>query len=143
MNPANLDTTNLLLGIMAAVSVLEAVLLVGIGVMAYRFYTRAMDMVREVESRQIAPLVARADGLMVRVDSILVDLKDITARVTNRTERVDMAIRNTIDRVDETAGRMRSSVSSRIYRVLTLVHTARAAVDGFLHHSRRADHIRT
>ena len=140
MNAGNLDTTNLLLGIMAAVSVLEALLLIGVGVMAYRLYAQAMRTIQEIEARQIAPLVARVNALMLRVDSILVDVKDVTARVTNRTERVDAAIRNTMDRVDETAGRVRSSVSSRVNRVLTLVHTARAAVDGFFHHGRRAEH---
>ena len=140
MNAGNLDTTNLLLGIMAAVSVLEALLLIGVGVMAYRLYGQAMRTIQDIEARQIAPLVARVNALMLRVDAILVDVKDVTARVTNRTERVDAAIRNTMDRVDETAVRVRSSVSSRVNRVLTLVHTARAAVDGFFHHSRRAEH---
>ncbi len=34
--------------------------------------------------------------------------------MTDRTERVDSAIRDTMDRVDETADRVRSSVSSRV-----------------------------
>jgi hypothetical protein len=128
MNAGNLDTTNLLLGIMAVVSVLEALVLIGVGVMAYRLYAQTMQTVREIEARQIAPLAARVNALMTRVDAILGDVKEVTARVSNRTERVDTAIRNTT-----------SSVSSRVNRVLTLVHTARAAVDGFLHH-RRAEH---
>ena len=136
MNAGNLDTTNLLLGIMAAVSVLEALVFIGVGVMAYRLYGQAMRTVRDIEARQITPLVARVDALMTRVDAILADVKDVTARVSDRTERVDAAIRQTMGRVDETAGRVRSSVSSRVNRVLTLVHTARAAVDGFLHHRR-------
>ena len=140
MPEIDLHTTNVLLGIMAAVSVLEALLLIGVGVMAYRLYGQAMRTVRDIEARQIAPLVARVDALMTRVDAILADVKDVTARVTHRTERVDAAIRHTLGRVDETAGRVRSSVSSRVNRVLTLVHTARAAVDGFLHNSRRAEH---
>ncbi len=139
MNAGNLVTTNVLLGIMAAVSVLEALLLIGVGVMAYRLYGQAMRTIRDIEARQITPLVARVDALMTRVDAILADVKDVTARVTNRTERVDAAIRHTMGRVDETAERVRSSVSSRVNRVLTLVHTARAAVDGFLHYSRRAE----
>ena len=140
MNAGNLDTTNLLLGIMAAVSVLEVLLLIGVGIMAYRLYSQTMQTVREIEARQIAPLVARVNTLMTRVDAILADVKDVTARVSDRTERVDTAIRTTMNRVDETAGRMRSTVSSRVNRVLTLVHTARAAVDGFFHHGRRAEH---
>jgi len=136
MTAGNLDTTNLLLGIMAAVSVLQALVLIGLGVMAYRLYTHAMRTVREVEERQIAPLVAKVNTLMIRVDSVLVDVKDITSRVTQRTESVDAAIRHTMDRVDETAGRVRSSVSARVNRVLTLVHTAREAVDSFFHNGR-------
>ena len=128
MNAGNLDTTNLLLGIMAAVSVLEVLVLIGVGVMAYRLYSQTMTTVRELEARQIAPLVARVNALMTRLDAILGDVKEVTARVSDRTERVDAAIRNTT-----------SSVSSRVHRVLTLVHSARAAVDGFLHH-RRAEH---
>jgi len=128
MNALNLDTTNLLLGIMAAVSILEALVLIGVGVMAYRLYTQAMQTIREVEARQVAPLVTRVNALMERVDGILVDVKDVTTRVSDRTERVDAAIRTTT-----------SSVSSRVNRVLTLVHTARAAVDGFFHNGRRAE----
>jgi len=128
MNAGNLDTTNLLLGIMAAVSVLEALVLIGVGFMAYRLYTHAMQAIREIEARQVAPLVVRVNALMDRMDGILGDVKEVTTRVSDRTERVDAAIRNTT-----------SSVSSRVNRVLTLVHTARAAVDGFFHHGRRAE----
>ena len=128
MNAGNLDTTNLLLGIMAAVSVLEALVLIGVGFMAYRLYMHAMQTIREIEARQVAPLVVRVNALMDRVDGILGDVKEVTTRVSDRTERVDAAIRNTT-----------SSVSSRVNRVLTLVHTARAAVDGFFHNGRRAE----
>ena len=80
MNAGNLDTTNLLLGIMAAVSVLEVLVFIGVGVMAYRLYGQAMRTVRDIEARQITPLVARVDALMTRVDAILADVKDVTAR---------------------------------------------------------------
>ena len=71
MSAGNLDTTNLLLGIMAAVSVLEALLLVGVGIMAYRLYSQAMQTVKEIEQRQVAPLVARVNVLMEKADRIL------------------------------------------------------------------------
>jgi hypothetical protein len=129
MNAGNLDTTNLLLGIMAGVSVLEALVLIGAGLVAFRLYREAMRAIREIETRQVAPLVARANVLMDRVDGILGDVKEVTSRLSDRTERVDAAIRSTT-----------TSVSSRVSRVLTLVQTARAAVDGFFHHSRGAEH---
>jgi hypothetical protein len=133
----NLNTTNVLLGIMAAVSVLQAILLVGVGVMAYRLYTEAMRTVRDVEARHIAPIVAKVNTLMVRVDAILLDVKDVTSVVTNRTERVDAAIRRTIERVDDTAWRMRGSVWSRVHQLRTLFQAARGAVDALLHNGRR------
>jgi len=105
--------------------------------MAYRLYGRTMRAVREIEQRQIAPLVARANTLMTRVDAILGDLRDVTARVSTRTERVDSAIQQTINRVDETAWRVRSSVNSRFQRAAALFYAARAAVDGFFHPGRR------
>jgi methyl-accepting chemotaxis protein len=130
MPAGNLDTTNLLLGIMAAVSVLEALLLIGVGIFAYRLYAQAMQAVRDIEQRQVAPLVAKLNVLMEKVDGILVDVKDVTARVKGQTERVDSAIHGTIERVDETAARVRTSVASQVGRMFALVHGVKCAMDG-------------
>lgn len=130
MPAGNLDTTNLLLGIMAAVSVLEALLLIGVGIFAYRLYAQAMQTVREIEQRQVAPLVAKVTVLMEKVDGILLDVKDVTARVTKQTERVDSAIHGTMEKVDETATRVRTSVASQFGRMFALVHGIKCAMDG-------------
>ncbi len=130
MPAGNLDTTNLLLGIMAAVSVLEALLLIGVGIFAYRLYAQAMHAVRDIEQRQVAPLVAKVNVLMDKVDGILVDVKDVTARVKGQTDRVDSAIHDTIERVDETATRVRSSVASQVGRMYAFVHGVKCAMDG-------------
>jgi hypothetical protein len=130
MVEGNLNTTNVLLGIMAAVSVLEALLLVAVGVMAYKAYAAAMQAIRDIEERQIAPLTARAHALMGTVDGVLADVRGITSKVGAQTDRVDAAIRSTIDRVDETADRVRTTVSSRVDRVLGMVHGLRSAVEG-------------
>ena len=88
----DLGTTNLLLGILAAVSVLEAVALIVGGVAAYRLYTRTMRTVEEIEARHVAPLVSRVDavmgkvdGVLVKVDSVLVDLKGMTERTPGQS----------------------------------------------------------
>ena len=81
-------TTNLLLGIMAAVSVIEALLLIAVAVGAYRIYAGAMRTMGECETRHIVPLAARVDATMATVDEILADVKAITGRVGERTERV-------------------------------------------------------
>jgi len=121
----NLDTTNVLLGIMAVVSVLEALLLIGVGVGALRAYRRIMTLVNGIEERQIAPAMAR-------VNAILDNLKNVSATVQQETERVDHAIRATIDRVDDTADRMRSQVREKASRVVGLVRGARVAIETLL-----------
>jgi methyl-accepting chemotaxis protein len=130
MVDGNLNTTNILLGIMAAVSVLQALVLIGLAVFAFRLYRQALVTMREIEQRQIAPIVAQVHSMMARIDAIVGDVKDVTGRVTRQTERVDSAIHHTMHRVDETADRMRESIGSRISRLMRLVHGVTCAVQG-------------
>lgn len=121
----NLGTTNVLLGIMAAVSVLEALLLIGVGVAGFMVYRRVMQLVTDLEARQIAPLREKVDG-------ILADVKTVTARVSQQTERVDHAISGTMDRVDETAERVRHSVMDKVSQATGVVRGVRAVVASVL-----------
>jgi len=127
----DLHTTNVLLGIMAAVSVFEALLLIGAGVAGLLVYRRLTQTVTDLETRQIAPL-------REKVDAILVDVKAITARVSHQTERVDQAITGTIDRVDETAERVRSSVRDKVSQAAGVVLGVRAVIMSVLQGRRAA-----
>jgi hypothetical protein len=126
----NLGTTNLLLGIMAAVSVLEALLVIGIGVAAFMIYRRVMDLVSGVETRQIAPA-------MMRVNAILDDMKQVSAKVKDEAERVDLAIHRTMERVDDTADRVRSSVRAKTSWVVGVIRGLRVAIEEVLHSDSR------
>ena len=121
----NLGTTNLLLGIMAVVSVLEALLLIGMSIAGFIAYRRVMEVVNVLESQHVAPA-------MIRVNAILDDVKGVTAKVKEETERVDHAIRTTIDRVDDTADRMRWNVRAKTSRVVGFVRGLRVALEGLL-----------
>jgi hypothetical protein len=122
---ANLGTTNLLLGIMAAASILEALLLIAVGFAAFLIYRRVMELVEGLEQRQVAPAMAR-------VNSILDDVKEVTSKVKSETERVDMAIHSTMDRLDDTADRVRSNVRAKTSRVVGFVRGLRVAIEGLL-----------
>src|SRR5690349_5670770 len=98
-----LGTTNVMLGIMAVVSLLEALVLIGAAIAGYLVYKRVMNLVNGIEERQVAPAMAR-------VNAILDDAKVVSAKVREEAERVDTAIRTTMDRVDDTADRVRSNV---------------------------------
>jgi hypothetical protein len=122
----DLGTTNLLLGIMAAVSVLEALLVVGVGIACWMVYRRVMVLVDGLEQRQVAPAMAR-------VNAILDDVKEVTAKVREETDRVDHAIRTTMDRVDDTADRVRSNVRAKTSRVIGFVRGVRRTIEELLH----------
>lgn len=121
----NLDTTNVLLGIMAAVSVLEALVLIGIALGGFMVYRRVMKLVEDLEARQIAPI-------REKVDAILGDVRTVTARVSQQTERVDHAISGTIHRVDETADRVKGSVREKMYQAVGVVRGVRAVISSLM-----------
>ena len=129
---ADLSTTNLLLGIMAAVSVLEALVIIGVGVagfMAYKKVTALVDqtvtLVSGIEARQVAPA-------MLRVNAILDDVRDVTAKVKQETDRVDHAIHSTIDRIDDTADRVKNNVRAKTSALVGALRGARTIVESLL-----------
>jgi hypothetical protein len=132
MIDANLETTNLMLGIMAAVAVLEALVLIGLAVGGFLVYRRVMQLVNELEVRQIAPI-------REKVDAILVDVKTVSARVSQQTERVDHAITDTMGRVDETAERMKSTVREKVSYAAGVVRGVRAAIASLLRSEHRPE----
>jgi hypothetical protein len=82
----DLTTTNALLGVMAVVSMLEAlalIALIGGGLLLYRRLTRLMA---GIEERQIAPVAAR-------INAILDDVKGVSAAVKGATDVADTGVR--------------------------------------------------
>ena len=112
--------------IIALVSVLQALLFIGLGVAGYVVYTRVMTLIADLETRQIAPI-------REQVDAILTDVQAITARVGQQTERVDHAITGTMDRVDYTADRVRAGVHEKVNQVAGVVRGVRAVIMSLLH----------
>jgi len=121
----NLGTTNVLLGIMAAVSVLEALVVIGAGIAGFMVYRKVMQLIADLESRQIAPVRAKVEG-------ILDDVKTVSARVSQQTERVDHAISGTMERVDETAERVKHSVRDKVSQATGVMRGIRAVVTSVL-----------
>jgi hypothetical protein len=121
----DLSTINTALIIMAVVSVLQALVLIGMAIGGFLAYRRVMVLVNDLEARQIAPL-------RVKVDGILEDVKTVTARVAEQTEKVDHAISGTMERVDHTAERVTTSVRDKVYQAIGMVRGVRAVVMSIL-----------
>ena len=120
-----LETTNLLLGIMATVSVLQALVLIGAGIAGFIAYRKVMALVNTLEEQHVAPA-------MGRVNTILDDVKVVSAKVREEAERVDHAIHTTIERVDDTVDRVRWNVRARTSRIVGIVRGARVAIESML-----------
>lgn len=114
------------LWIMAIVSVLQALLIIGLGVGGYLVYSKIMTLMNDLETRQIAPL-------REKVDAILADVHTVTSRVAHQTERVDHAITGTIDRVDHTAARVRAGMHDKVSQAAGVVRGVRAVIMSLLH----------
>jgi hypothetical protein len=131
MSMGDLNSLSVPLWIMAVVSVLQALLLIGIGVAGYVVYSRVMTFITDLEARQIAPI-------REKVDAILADVHGVTARVSKQTERVDHAVTGTIDRVDETAARVRAGVHDKVSQAAGVVRGVRAVIMSLLHRESHA-----
>lgn len=82
----DLTTTNLLLGIMAAVSVLEVLVLVGLFAGGLVLYRRLLRTIADIEAKHVAPASAR-------INAILDDVKGVTSVVGGAVDSADGAAR--------------------------------------------------
>ena len=131
MMVGDLSSLSTPLWVMAIVSVFQALLIIGMGIGGYLLYSRMTAMMADLETRQIAPLREKADA-------ILADVKSITARVSQQTERVDHAIAGTIDRVDDTAARVKAGVHDKVSQAVGVVRGVRAVIMSLLHRESHA-----
>jgi hypothetical protein len=129
---SQLVTTNSYLGIIAAMSVIEMLLVIGVCIAMFvvymrvqRAYLNVLDRVSMAEQRHVVPT-------LTRVNAILDDVKDVTTIVKEETDRLDTAINSTIDRVDQTATRVRSNVMAKTSSLMGLVRGARVVIEAIL-----------
>ena len=66
---------------------------------------------------------------MARANAILDDVKTVTAKVKDEAERVEHAIHATMDRIDDTADRMRSNVRAKTSVAVGIVRGLRVAIE--------------
>ena len=71
------------------------------------------------------------------MDAILGYVKTLTARVNEDAERVDQAIHGTINRVDNTAEHLKSTVREKVSYVAGMVRGIRAAIVSLLNTEHR------
>jgi hypothetical protein len=71
----DLRTTNLLLGILAAVSLLKAFAVVAFVLAGFLLYRRTRDGLRGIEKRQVPPAAARAHAILADLKAVMSTVK--------------------------------------------------------------------
>jgi hypothetical protein len=104
---SDLTTTNVLLGIMAAVSLLEAAGVIGVLLGAFLIYLRVMRAVASIEDRQVGPAIAR-------VNAILDDVKDVTSTVRQEAGRVDQLVDWLLEAIGHRRRHIHQASSTRV-----------------------------
>jgi len=85
----DLTTTNILLGIMAAASLLEAAAVIALLGGAFVLSRRLVNAITGLEQRQIAPVVTR-------VNAILDDVKAVSGVTRTAADNVDGGVRTVL-----------------------------------------------
>ena len=79
----DLTTTNVLLGILATVSVLEVLAVVGLFAGGFIMFRRLMKLIAELEERRVAPAAARLNDILDDVKA----MTDVARRAAEGAER--------------------------------------------------------
>ena len=119
--PGTLDTTNTMLAIIAAVSVLQGLVLIAVGIAGFKLYRMVTSTVKEIDEKRVKPLAAKVDGILAQVHQL-------GDRVQRRAEKVEAAIDDTVGKVDHTAARVKSSVNDTVRHVADAVTGIRSAI---------------
>lgn len=97
----DLTWTNTWLAILAVISLIQFLVVCVAGFLAYRMYQRAMTAIETVERLHIAPLRARADGILDQVQVM-------TEKVRHVQESVSDALRHVMGTGNAVAGAVKS-----------------------------------
>jgi uncharacterized protein YoxC len=112
----DLTTTNLWLAILAVVSVLEFLMILVAGVLAFRVYRQVTRALENVERLHIAPLRAR-------VDLILDEVQRVTDKVKYAQESVSDAFRH----VAGTGSVVADVVRSKTWPIVGIIQAIKSA----------------
>jgi hypothetical protein len=129
---SSLGTTNLLLGVMAAVSLLQAMVLVGAATAAWKLYHRTLEAVADAR-RQVEPLAARVGEIADRLDGVARDVRHVSSSVAAATTRAETVIDTAATIVGGGLDGIRASAAKRTLRLYGLARGLCAAYRTFVH----------
>jgi hypothetical protein len=142
----DLTTTNMLLGIMAAVSLLEGIALIAAGLMGMRMYRQLSEQIQGVEQRHLMPLTNRmlplidetkalatqAAPVIEEAKVVMKSVQRMAERAEHSLSRMDHAVQGTLDTAEQAVDKVQGGVRRTAGTVVGVVRGVRTAIETFL-----------
>ena len=143
MNPDQLATTNVWLGIIASVSVINLLIVLGVALYALKMYKQAMASIQAMEVKYIEPLAADVRGVLAHAAPLSADVRRVLAATENVIERIqnaDDVVRGAIEKVDDAAHAAAGAVRHKVQPMWALCRDVQAALSAFQRPTRPSLH---
>lgn len=122
----DLTMTNVWLGVLAVISLIQFLMICAAGFFAFRLYKQAMTTIETVERVHIAPLRARADGLLDQVELMV-------AKVKHTQDSVADAFRH----VTGTGSAVADAVKSKTWPIVGIIQGLKSAASVVIRNGRK------
>ena len=123
----SLGTTNIWLGILAVVSLLEFLMIAAAGLFAYKMYRQTMVTIETVERVHIAPLRARVDGIL-----------DEIQLMTDKVKRAQDSVSDALRHVAGTGTMVAGAVKTRTWPIVGIIQGIRTAANAVMRNGKHA-----
>lgn len=130
-----LDWTNLWLGILAVVNLIEFLMIAAVGFFAYQMYRKTMTVIDTIELRHVLPLRAKVEAVIAEAQAVVDKGKEVAERVKGAEESVADALKHAASAGSLVVG----SVRSKAVPILGIIQGVRMAVKAMLN-GRSTDH---
>ena len=122
----DMTTTNVWLAILAMVSLIEFLMMCAAGFFAYRMYQKVMTTIDTVERVHIAPLRARADGIL-----------DEVQRINDRMKYAQDTVTEALKYVAGTGNAVAWAVKARTWPILGVLQGLKSAATTVIKNGRK------
>ena len=127
----DLTWTNTWLGILAAISLIQFLIMCAAVFLAYRMYQRTMTTIETIERLHVAPLRARVDALLDQVQLM-------TDKLRNAQESVAEALKHVCGTGSAVAG----AVKSKAWPIVGIIQGIRSMANSVVGNGRHEHHDR-
>jgi hypothetical protein len=122
----DLTTTNVWLGILAIVSLIEFLMICAAGFFGYRLYQKVMVTLDNVEREHLRPLHARADNIL-----------DEVQRITDKVRHAQDSVSDALKHVAGTGNAVAWAVKSRTWPILGVLQGLKSAASTVMKNGRK------